>query len=434
MYNRKARMCYKMVAGLMVMGLLTGCGAGKDNNTTNTETSESVPGGTQTSTTTDAEKSQKKFDENSKETRKKTAEIEGILDKYFYFDQDSEKRDEAYYDGLMKGLDDPYSVYYTPEEFKQKQISESGTFAGIGAVVSKSKEDNTIFIVEPKKDSGAEKAGLEAEDVIVQIDDFELTTETTLEEAVSKMRGEEGTVVHLKVYRESINDFIEVDITRAIYEEESVAYEMLEGTNIAYMDISNFAENTPDQFKEQLDEIEGKNVDGIIMDLRGNPGGSLKAVLIMLDYIIGDSELADNCQTPGLLVETKDKNDVVMDNYICSDGHAIDGIPMVVLVNGNSASASEIFAGCMQDYGRGTIVGEQTYGKGIVQNIIPLSDGSAIKITIAKYFLPSGRDIHTYGIEPDVKAEISEEHMKLKVLEVEDDDQLQAGIKVIEGE
>ena len=176
------------------MGLLTGCGA------------------TQTSTTTDAEKSQKKFDENSKETRKKTAEIEGILDKYFYFDQDSEKRDEAYYDGLMKGLDDPYSVYYTPEEFKQKQISESGTFAGIGAVVSKSKEDNTIFIVEPKKDSGAEKAGLEAEDVIVQIDDFELTTETTLEEAVSKMRGEEGTVVHLKVYRESINDFIEVEL------------------------------------------------------------------------------------------------------------------------------------------------------------------------------------------------------------------------------
>lgn len=412
----------KAVSAALVVGMtagLAGCGSGTP---TSGEAASTEAAATENSASGE-------FDENSKDTQKKVKQIEALIDKYFYFEQDSEKREESYYDGIMAGLDDPYSVYYTPEEYERLMEDDGGEYVGIGATVSKDVDKGTVYVVKPLRGSPAEAAGLTTGDVFIQIDDIEVTSDMELDEVVNYIRGKEGTTAHLKMYREGEPDFLEIDINRQKIQNITVDYEMLDN-KIGYISVDQFIENTPEQFKEGMDYVVSQGAEGIVIDMRNNPGGLLTAVNEMTDYIIADDAQAPGASKPGIQLETKDKDGKVIESYTCSDGHSID-IPMVVLVNGNSASAAEIFTGDMKDYGIATIIGTTTYGKGIVQSVIPLSDGSAIKITIAKYFTPSGNDIHKLGIEPDIEIDVSDEQKRMANIPHDEDPQLKKALEVL---
>lgn len=352
-----------------------------------------------------------------KEVEKKVDEINGYIDQYFYFEQDEEAKEEAIYDGIMAGLNDPYSVYYTEEEFQQLMEENSGEYVGIGAVVTQG-ADKTITIVRPVPGSPAEEAGLMAEDIVVQVEDLEITNED-LEFVVDMIRGEEGTVAYIKVFRPSINDYLEFNITRRTVENVTVTAEILDD-NIGYIQVTQFYDNTDEEFIAAVEDMKSKKVKGIIIDMRDNPGGLLTSVVNMCDYIMDE----------GPILTTKDKNGRVIQKFDSTDEQSLD-IPMVVLVNGNSASASEIFAGAMKDTGKAELVGTTTFGKGIVQSVMPLSDGTAIKITIAKYFTPAGNDIHELGVEPDYVVELPDYATSAVNVKREDDTQLEKAIDVI---
>ena len=423
-YGLKKTLCVGLASVMMLGAMSCGKSDGNDNssnsNNLKDEKLESASG-------TDG---QAEFDENSKEVEAKTQEIERYIDKYFYFDEDTEKREESYYDGLMRGLDDPYSTYYTPEEYKQTLESDSGKFEGIGASVAKNADNGYIYIVKPLKGTPAEEAGLLPGDIIVQVDDLELTTDMELDYVIRHIRGEKGTDVDITVYREGEPENLTFTITRDTIETQTVEYEMLDN-NVGYIYVEEFIENTPKFFEEAIDDLQSQGAKGIVIDMRSNPGGLVKSVTEMLDYILDDDEIAEGSDEAGLLIKTKDKNDNVMEEYGCSDGHSVD-LPMAVLVDANSASAAEIFAGCMQDYKKAKIVGTTTYGKGIVQTVVPLSDGSAIKITIAQYFIPSGKTVHKVGVKPDVEVELDEDLWKKTDITHEEDNQLQEAIKTLD--
>ena len=425
-FHSSMKICRKTacvgLAALMMLGAMSGCGKGEP------ETRDELPGVGTSGDASDA--GNEKFDEDSKEVKQKTKQIEGLIDKYFYFDEESDKREEGYYDGIMKGLDDPYSVYYTKEEYDRLQEDDSGSFEGIGATVSKDMSTGVISVVKPLEGSPAEAAGLEAGDVIIKVDDLELTNDMELDFVVGHIRGEKGTNVDIQVYREGEEDYLTFTITRDKIETKTVAYEMLEG-DIGYIQVEQFIENTPELFKEAVDSLQKDGAKGIVIDLRDNPGGFVNSVIEMSDYLIDDDEVAEGGSTKGLLLQTKDKNDAVMDEYKCEDGHSVD-IPMAVLVNGNSASASEIMAGCLKDYNKAELIGTTTYGKGIVQSVIPLSDGSAIKITIAQYFLPSGTAVHKVGVKPDKEVELDVEKYKKDPEDHKNDNQLMEAVKTLD--
>lgn len=347
----------------------------------------------------------------------KIDEINRYIDSYFYFEKDPEKQEEAIYDGIMEGLDDPYSVYYTKEEYAELMEEDSGEYVGVGAVVTQD-EDKKVSVVRPIKNSPAEEAGIMAEDIIVEVDGTEITDQD-LSLVVDMIRGEEGTTAHIKVYRESIKDYIEFEMQRRVVENYSVYYEMLPD-NIAYIEVQQFYDNTPTEFKEAIEDVTAQGAKGIIFDLRDNPGGLLNAVADMCDYVMGE----------GTIVTVEDRDGRILNDYESDEKQQIN-LPMVVLVNGNSASASEIFTGALKDSGKAKIVGTQTFGKGIVQSVIPLSDGTAIKLTIAKYFTPNGNDIHEIGIEPDYVVELPDGRENAVNLPHNEDPQLDKAIEII---
>lgn len=350
------------------------------------------------------------------EVQAKISEINSYIENYYYFDIDPDYQEESIYDGIMNGLDDPYSVYYTKEEYEDLLEDNSGEYFGVGAVVT---QDQTmkVTVVRPIKGSPAEAAGIKADDVIVEVDGTEITDQE-LSLVVEMIRGEKGTTAHIKVYRPSEDDYFEFDIQRAEVENVSVDYRMLDN-NIGYISVTQFYQNTPKEYKEAVEDLEKQGVKGLIVDLRDNPGGLLNAVVEMCAYTLPG----------GNIVTTKDKNGRIVSAYDDEDEHSIE-LPMVVLTNGNSASASEIFAGAMKDTDTAVLVGTTTFGKGIVQSILPLSDGTAIKITVAKYFTPGGNDIHEIGIEPDYEVEL-EDRTNAVNLDYEDDLQLQKAEEVI---
>ena len=367
--------------------------------------------------------------------RQKTGVIQQLIDKNFMYEIDPEKTEEAYYDGLLRGLGDKYATYYTPEEFAKVREEDEGEFVGIGVTVTKNMENGTIYVVSPIKNTPAEAAGLEADDIFVEIGDTALTTDMELEEVVKMIRGEEGTKVHIKVYRESLEDYVEFDVERQKIETISVEYEMLDN-GYGYISISEFIEKTSPQFKAAVDDLVAQGAKGLIIDVRNNPGGLTNIVIEMVDYLIEDDQIPKDGDPskPGLLLEMKDKNGKIMYNDYTKDEHSVD-LPMAILMNGNSASSSEIMVGCLRDYGKAIMVGEKTYGKGIVQQTFPLTDGSAVKFTIAKYYLPSGSNIHETGIEPEVEVTLTaEQRKKLYKMEPEEDPQLAAAIKALGGE
>lgn len=351
-----------------------------------------------------------------KDVQAKVEEINRYIENYYYFDIDPDFQEESFYDGIMNGLDDPYSVYYTKEEYEDLLEDNSGEYFGVGAVVT---QDTTmkVTVVRPIKGSPAEAAGIKADDVIVEVDGTEITDQE-LSLVVEMIRGEKGTTAHIKVYRPSEDKYIEFEIKRAEVENVSVDYRMLDN-NVGYISVTQFYENTPKEYKEAVEDLGKQGAKGLIVDLRDNPGGLLNAVVDMCAYTLNG----------GNIVTTKDRDGKITSSYDDKDDHSIN-IPMVVLVNGNSASASEIFAGAMKDTGTAKLVGTTTFGKGIVQSILPLSDGTAIKITVSKYFTPGGNDIHQIGIEPDYEVEL-EDRTNAVNIDYEDDLQLHKAEEVI---
>lgn len=309
---------------------------------------------------------------------------------YYYEDVDKEVIDEALYTGLLDSLEDPYSGYYTVEEYQDLMESTSGTYCGIGAGVSQDLKTMEVTITKVYRGTPSEEAGLLAGDIIVSVEDIEAVS-VSVDELVQHIRGEEGTSVHMVIYRPSTEETLEFDVTRRFVELSSVEGEMLDN-GIGYIEITEFQSKTDEQFQEMVEDLKTQGMKGLIVDVRANPGGLLTSVVNILDYVL----------PKGMLVYVEDKYGN-RDEYK-SDAACLD-MPMVVLVDQNSASASEIFAGALKDYEYATLVGKTTFGKGIVQNIIPLEDGDAIKLTTAKYFTPNGNYIHGVGIAPDVEVD-----------------------------
>ena len=327
------------------------------------------------------------------ETVEKLEALEEFIDEYYYRDEDinSEAMIEGMYAGLVDSLGDPYSVYYTAEEWQQMMEETEGIYYGIGAYVSLDITTGFAKISGVIANTPAEAAGLRENDIIYLVDG-ETTQGYELSEVVSMIKGEEGTKVHLTIYREGEPDYLEIDVTRRKIESPTVNYEMYDN-GIGYIQITEFDDVTSDQFADALAVIKGSHAKGLILDLRSNPGGSLPVVV----------DIARSILPKGLIVYTEDKYGE-RDSYTCDGKNELE-IPLVVLINGNSASASEILAGAIKDYGKGTLIGTTTFGKGIVQRVLPLTDGTALKLTISAYYTPSGNNIHGIGIDPDIECE-----------------------------
>ena len=331
-----------------------------------------------------------------------------------YLEEKEDSLREGLYAGLMSGLNDPYSTYYTAEQYKELNTSNEGSYVGIGAVLQKDK-DGGAKIVQLYEGGSGEQAGLKKGDVLKAIDGEDVTEKET-SDIVSMIRESDKDSVSLTIQRDEETKEMKVEIRDV--EIQTVSHEMLDDET-GYIRISEFSEVTSNQYKKAFEDLQDKGMKKLVVDLRDNPGGLLTAVCDVLRQILPE----------GLIVYTEDKNGKKEEEKC--DGKSELAMPLAVLVNGGSASASEIFAGAVKDYGIGTIVGTTTYGKGVVQTIQPLSDGSAVKITIAKYFTPKGNDINKKGIAPDVEAELSEDSTDWTELTHEEDTQLQAALKEI---
>lgn len=347
----------------------------------------------------------------------KLEKIGAVLDYYYYQDIDYNKVADGLYHGAVSGLGDPYTVYYNPQEYASFQQASDGVYAGIGSRVTIG--DNGYPLLSQVFEGGpADKAGIKTGDFVVEIDGEDVGG-MDLDLVASKMRGEVGTTVEVTVYREGETDYLHFTVKRDTVEVPTVEYRMLEG-GIGYIMVAEFDDVTAQQFNDAVKDLSRKNMSALVVDLRNNPGGLLRTVQSMLSRILKKGEL---------LVYMEDKNGKREDYY--SDSTLTLDIPIAVLMNGYSASASEVFAGCLQDYGKAVLVGTQSFGKGIVQTMYPLGDGSAIKVTISAYYTPNGRNIHKTGLTPDIAVELSDEAKKLSKIPEDQDAQLQAAIKAL---
>jgi carboxyl-terminal processing protease len=326
------------------------------------------------------------------------------------------------YAGLIEALDDPYAKYYTPEEYAKLQEDSSGEYAGIGVVVRQDEETGYAIAVSITEDSPASEVDIKPDDLICKIDDYEIQESDDLDYLVTKIRGEEGTDVTLEIYRPSERKYHTVTITRRKLENSTVSYFMADADKkIGYIRVTQFVANTNDLFRDAVEDLKSQGMTALMIDLRSDPGGMLTTVVDMCDYLL----------PAGKIVYQEDKNGNVLSTYESTDDEQLD-LPMVVLVNGESASASEIMTAALKEYGVATIIGENTYGKGIVQSVIPLSDGSAIKLTTAKYFTPNGNDIHKKGVAPDIEVKLPEDYTA-DDFQGEKDTQYQKGLEVLRG-
>ncbi|MDF2485726.1 MAG: hypothetical protein K0R46_1894 [Herbinix sp.] len=352
--------------------------------------------------------------ENYQSIVKKLEALDNLIDLKYLDDVDDVDFADGVYKGFIASLGDPYSTYYTEDEYKALMESSSGVYVGIGASVSQDAKTGIITIVKPFVTGPAYKAGVKPGDIISKVNTEEVTG-VDLSEVVSKMKGKAGTKVNVSVLREGEKEPLEFTITRKKIEVPTIEYQMLED-KIGYILMSEFDEITVAQFDAAVDDLEKKGMKALVVDVRNNPGGLLDAVVQILDRIL----------PPELLVYTEDKYNKRVEEF-AKDNTKIK-VPMAVLINGNSASASEIFAGTLQDYKAATIVGTTSFGKGIVQSVYPFNDGSAVKLTISKYYTPNGRNIHGTGIKPDVEIELDEAMQKEVIIPIAKDNQLQKAI------
>lgn len=335
--------------------------------------------------------------------------IDSVLESFYFGDVDDETAKDNIYKAYLSSYGDKYTMYYTADEYKALKESTNGKFYGIGAVCQLSGEGG-VLLVDVYDNGAGYQAGLRSGDRVVNVDGRDITG-MELSSAVALIKGDKGTSVTLEVIRGT--ERLTFSAVRDAVEAKTVSYTLLDN-NIGYLSISQFEEVTTNQFKAAVEDLQSQGVKGLVIDIRNNPGGLLDTVVGMLKYMLPD----------GLIVYTEDKQGNRKE-YKGQDNDEFN-LPLAVIVNGNSASASEIFAGAIQDYGKGTIIGTQTYGKGIVQTVKPLTDGSAIKFTIAKYFTPKGQDIHGKGVTPDMVVEYD--------TDADVDTQLDAAIKNVEAQ
>ena len=358
------------------------------------------------------------LDMNLSQVKKKTGEIEELINAYYLDEIDGQKVEDTMYTGMVAGLEDLYSVYYSKEELESMEESISGAYSGIGATLTQDPDTGELSVVSCFDGTPAQEAGLQPGDVITgwngkSVEGIELS------ELVSKIKTDPEEQLTLEIERDG--ETLEVELTRLEVQIPTVEYEMLDN-QIGYIRLVEFDEVTADQFKEALEDLENQNMEKLIIDVRNNPGGVLQVVCDMLDQLLPE----------GMIVYTEDKNGNRKE-YTSDEEHQFTK-PLAVLANENSASASEIFAGAIQDYGIGTIVGTTTFGKGIVQRTFYLSDGTGVKLTVAKYYTPKGHDIHKKGITPDVEIELDEELKNQSSISHEEDNQLQKAIEVLQEE
>jgi len=352
------------------------------------------------------------------EVSRKSNQLYDTIDDYYLNEIDNNKIQDGIYKGMVDSLGDQYTVYYTADEYKQFTTASSGTYCGIGVTVSQNTSTGAITIVKTfKKGSGA-KEGMLAGDIIYKIEGKKIEG-LELSKVVAQIKGEEGTFVKVTVLRNGKE--IEFNLERRKLEIDTVTSRMEEksGKKIGYVAVSEFDEVTASQFKSAIKELEKEGMQGLVIDLRDNPGGLLDVTCEMLDRMI----------KKGILVYTVDKNGKRVDEE-ATDNLSFDK-PVAILVNGNSASASEVFSGAMKDYKVATLVGTNTFGKGIVQSIVPFEDGTAMKVTVSKYYTPNGVNIHGTGIKPDVVEELNKEALKDGKLERKEDNQLDKALDVV---
>ena len=338
--------------------------------------------------------------------------LENMIDEEYLGEISTDKLEEGVYAGLIYGLGDVYSRYYTKDEYEQESVTTEGSYVGIGVAMQKYTAGG-VQIVECYKGSTAEEAGVKVDDVITAINGEDIT-DMELQDVVSMIKDNEDKDVVLTVQRKG-EDTQEITVKVSNVELPSVFGEMLD-ENTGYIQITEFKGVTVEQYEEVFADLKEQGMERLVVDLRDNPGGLLNVVCDILRDILPE----------GLIVYTEDKNGNRSEET-CDGKNPLD-MPLAVLVNGNSASASEIFAGAVKDYGLGTIVGTTTYGKGVVQSIRQLSDGSAVKLTIANYYTPKGNSINKTGIQPDVEVELSPELLNQEEITHEEDNQLQAAL------
>ena len=331
-----------------------------------------------------------------------------------------EINDEELIDGALKGyvnaLGDPYTTYYTKEEMKEIMEETNGNFVGIGIYMTENIKENVIMVIKPIENSPAEKAGILPGDIITKINDVEYTGDK-LEEASNKIRGEEGTKVKLEIYRNG--ETKEFEITRKKVVISHITTKVLED-NIGYIAISDFDGDCANEFKTKYKELEKKGITKLIIDIRNNGGGIVDKSLEIANTMI---------EKGSTLLITKDKKN--NEDITKATENPIINMPVVVLTNEYSASASEILAGALKDNNKATLVGTKTYGKGIIQELNKLSDGSGLKVTVSEYYTPNHTAINKIGITPDVEVELSDEAKKQLNLEEKDDNQLQKAIEML---
>ena len=357
------------------------------------------------------------FAKNNDEFYKKIDLFGEVLDKVKkeYVDEiDESGVIDAAINGVLQSLD-PYSAYMNPELFKSMQTETKGEFGGLGIEVGM--EGGVIKVISPIDDTPASKAGIKAGDYIVEIDDEQVQGKTLME-AVKLMRGPVGSEISLTIRRKGVKSSINKIIKREIIEIKSVQTKIIKN-NIGYLRLKSFNSNSSKQLREEIIKFEKKNKpNSYILDLRNNPGGLLTQAINVVDFFLEDGEI----------VSTRGRKAIENRRFFAKKGDKVRGKPLIILINNGSASASEIVAGALKDHKRAILLGEKTYGKGSVQSIIPLSDGGGIRLTISKYYLPSGKSISEIGVEPDILVEEKNDDFKI---DSNSDNQLNYAIKLL---
>lgn len=346
----------------------------------------------------------------------KINKIENLIDQYYLFDIDKNKQQEGAVEGYVKALGDPYSEFLTKEEMDSLNQQTEGEYAGVGIVVTPS-ETGAITVVSAIKGSPAFEKGIKKDDIILKINGKDYNA-SQMNDAVKVMKGKPNTDVKLTIARmeNKTSKIFDVNITRRMISLTTVNSQKI--GDIGYINITQFDRKTDKEFIEQYENLKKQNVKSIVLDLRNNPGGLLDSTVKIADYLLPQ----------GVIVKTVDKNK--KEDVQKSDASE-QNLPMVVLVNGSSASASEILTGALKDYKKATIVGEKTFGKGIVQTIIPMDKGEGLKLTISEYFSPNGNKIHKQGVKPDVEIKLDEKAKGIGVEFMNEDNQLQKALEIL---
>jgi carboxyl-terminal processing protease len=341
--------------------------------------------------------------------------LEKIADDYVDKINQADVMDDAI-NGMLQSLD-PYSAYMTPEMFSEMQTETSGEFGGLGIEVGM--EHGVVKVISPIDNTPASRAGVKAGDYIIKINDTQVQGKT-LFQAVDLMRGSVGSAIEITIRRKGVKKSIVFNIIREIIQIESVSAELID-KNIGYLRLSSFNENSSSQLKKKIKEIRKQgSIKGYIIDLRNNPGGLLSQAIKIADFFLNDGEI----------VSTRGRKNLDNRKWFAKKGDLTNGKPIIVLTNYGSASASEIVAGALKDHKRAIIIGENSYGKGSVQSIIPLKNEGAIRLTISKYYLPSGKSISDVGVEPDITVEESDDNFAINT---DTDNQRNFAIKLLNG-